>query len=297
MPFTLAHLSDTHTTDLSDVHASQLLGKRLLGYLSWRRRRRHEHSMRMLEASTAAALAQAPDVVVISGDLLHIGLAEEMRQIRAWLEALSAELPVFLVPGNHDLYRADSNAAWQRELGDLNIFGAPAGEPPWPRVLSLPGARLIGLNSAYAAPLTQADGRLGADQLEALTTLLAAPCEDPTVLVVHHPADSSLCAARKALRDAPALAKLLAEYSPSLLLHGHLHKPLAYRVGPVPCFCAPSASSEHEQQRAGFHLFRLSSDKANRMDAQLYLADAAQAPCGFTAHARSIGAPTAGVNE
>ncbi|MEO0421305.1 MAG: metallophosphoesterase [Pseudomonadota bacterium] len=293
MPFTLAHLSDTHTTDLSGVRPAQLLGKRLLGYLSWRRRRRHEHSMRMLQASADAALAQAPDVMVISGDLLHIGLAEEMRQIRGWLEALSSEVPVFLVPGNHDFYRADSIPAWQRELGDLNVFGTPVGDAPWPSVLELPGVRLIGLNSAYAAPLTQADGCLGAAQLDALRALLDAPCEAPTVLVVHHPADSSLCAARKALRDAPALAELLAEYSPTLLLHGHLHKPLAYRVGPVPCYCAPSASSEHERHRAGFHVFRLMADRTDAVDATLYLAEAAQAPCRFTAHARPIDTATA----
>ncbi|MEM9386357.1 MAG: metallophosphoesterase [Pseudomonadota bacterium] len=292
MPFTLAHLSDTHTTDLRGVRPAQLLGKRLLGYLSWRRRRRYEHSTRMLEASADAALAHTPDAMVISGDLLHIGLAEEMRQIRGWLESLRAKLPVFLVPGNHDLYRADSVAWWQRELGDLDLFGAPLTDAPWPRTLLLAGARLIGLNSAYAAPLTRADGYLGAEQLEALRMALAEPCDAPTVLVVHHPADSSLCAARKALRDAAALAELLHEHPPALLLHGHLHKPLAYRVGTVPCFCAPSASSEHEHHRAGFHLFRLPPDPAAPVDARLYLADAACAPCGFTSQTRSIGSPS-----
>ncbi len=245
--------------------------------------------MRMLDATTSAILAQAPDAIVLSGDLLHIGLAEEMRQIRAWLEALQATVPVLLVPGNHDLYRADSLVAWKRELGDLAVFGEPLGDAEWPRVLTLPGARLIGLNSAYAAPLIKADGRLGKAQLNALRSALATTSEVPTVLTLHHPASQALCARRKALRDARALEEVLTAHPPDLLLHGHLHRPLAYRVGPVACFCAPSASSEHDRHRAGFHMFRISPGDPASIDAQLYTADAATAPCSFTAQKRVAG--------
>ena len=38
--FTLAHLSDLHLTSLDDVRPRELLGKRVLGYLSWHWRRR-----------------------------------------------------------------------------------------------------------------------------------------------------------------------------------------------------------------------------------------------------------------
>ena len=40
---TFAQLSDPHLSSLEDVHWRDLASKRLLGYLSWRKRRRAEH--------------------------------------------------------------------------------------------------------------------------------------------------------------------------------------------------------------------------------------------------------------
>ena len=51
--FSFAQLSDPHLTSLEQVRWRQLLNKRLFGYLSWRRKRRHEHRSEVLDARRA----------------------------------------------------------------------------------------------------------------------------------------------------------------------------------------------------------------------------------------------------
>ena len=50
MTHRFVQLSDPHLTSLDGVMPNQLLNKRLLGYLSWRRRRRFEHRLEVLDA-------------------------------------------------------------------------------------------------------------------------------------------------------------------------------------------------------------------------------------------------------
>ena len=45
-----AQLSDPHLTTLEHVAWHDLINKRVLGYLSWRRRRRNEHRSEVLDA-------------------------------------------------------------------------------------------------------------------------------------------------------------------------------------------------------------------------------------------------------
>jgi len=269
----IAHLTDPHTTSLAGVGVSSLLGKRALGYLSWRRKRRHQHTQEMLEATTCAALAEQPDAIVLTGDLLHIGLREEMRQIKAWLQTLTAQVPVMLVPGNHDYYAADSRALWQQELGDLPGFGEPVQAPhAWPRRLTIGTVNVLGLCSAYPAPLTKADGQLGEQQRAVLAQQLSTATSERThtLIALHHPAEPNLSAPRKSLLDAPELQALVAPAS--ALLHGHLHKNIDYQINGVPCYCTASASCIHPEALAAFRLLEFSANPAEPVRSRLFTA-------------------------
>jgi len=254
-----------------------LLSKRALGYLSWRRKRRHQHTQQMLEATVTAALAHAPDALVLTGDLLHIGLAQEMREIRPWLQSLSDQLPVLLVPGNHDLYAADSPAIWQQELGDLGVFGDPlSADCDYPRTLQVNQVRILGLSTSYPAPLTRADGKLGEQQTQELSKLLAQDTPSgtqATLLALHHPPQPSLAKERKSLLDAPELQELMSSHQQRLtaLVHGHLHQNLHYNVAGIPCFCTASASSNEPQARASFRLLEFAGAE---LTCRLFAADA-----------------------
>ena len=270
MPTTrIIHLTDPHTTSLAAVRPGDLLSKRALGYLSWRRKRRDRHKHQMLEATLAAALTQSPDALVLTGDLLHIGLAEEMREIRPWLQSLAEQLPVLLVPGNHDLYAADSQAIWQQELGDLPLFGEPTSdEYGWPRTLQINQVRILGLSTAYPAPLTRADGKLGDTQRRQLQRLLEDTSDKATcatLLAMHHPPEPGLAKERKSLLDAQALQQLMRTHQPQLtaLVHGHLHQNLNYKVANTPCFCTASASSTQPSAMASFRLLEFNDSEFN----------------------------------
>ena len=46
--------------------------------------------------------------MLVTGDLVHIGLEQEMSEAAQWLRSLGPPEKVILVPGNHDNYAADS---------------------------------------------------------------------------------------------------------------------------------------------------------------------------------------------
>ena len=248
-PIKLAHITDAHASDLAGIALPSLLGKRTLGYLSWRRKRRHQHSLAVLESITEELLKHQPDLIVITGDLIHIGLHTEMLQLRAWLTQLNDRSQVLLVPGNHDLYREDSHASYAAAWGDLPLFGAAVG-PTWPRVIDFAGVRVIGLCSAYAAPWQKADGRLGEQQLADLERTLEQAGARHTVVALHHPVTQQGVSKRKALVDADALTALLKKHAVSAVLHGHLHDNLEYRIGETLCLCTAPASSTYTENYA-----------------------------------------------
>jgi 3',5'-cyclic AMP phosphodiesterase CpdA len=59
-----------------------LLGKRALGWLSWKLRRRHAHRSEVLEALIADLRKTAPDHVAVTGDLTNVSLEDEFGAAR-----------------------------------------------------------------------------------------------------------------------------------------------------------------------------------------------------------------------
>ena len=77
--FVLAHLSDPHLAGLDTIRWQQLLNKRLTGYLSWQRRRRHLHLPEQLALLVQDLHSQAPDHIAVTGDLTQIDLPNTRR--------------------------------------------------------------------------------------------------------------------------------------------------------------------------------------------------------------------------
>ena len=102
--FALAHVSDLHLSSLAGVSPRVLLDKRILGYLSWWHRRRHEHRTDVLEALRASLHGERLDHIAVTGDLTHLGLPQEFREAAAWLARLGEPEGITVVPGNHDAY-------------------------------------------------------------------------------------------------------------------------------------------------------------------------------------------------
>ena len=249
--YRFAHLSDLHLSDPSPVSLRQLAGKRLLGYLSWRRRRRHEHRPEVLAALCRDLSAAGLSRLLISGDLTHLGLPGEFRQCRQWLEALAC--PVAVVPGNHESYVAepwsDTYGHWQDFFDGAGEAGAASLEDRFPTFATENGIAFIGLATARPTAPFFATGSVGGRQLEKLAALLADSAEQGLFRVVwlHHPPLAGDEKWRKRLEDAPALMAVLEERGVELLLHGHSHRSLQRTVTiagrQVPVIAVPSGSA------------------------------------------------------
>ena len=138
-PFRLAHLSDLHIGPLPRVAPRQLLSKRLLGYLSWRTRKQRIHRMEVLAALRHDLQASAPDHVVITGDLVNLGLPAEFAQAGAWLRNLGTPEWISVVPGNHDAYvRVGAGKSWEPWADYMRSDESPSG---WRRVSLSPTSR------------------------------------------------------------------------------------------------------------------------------------------------------------
>ena len=250
MPRHFAQLSDPHLTSLAEVRSLDLLNKRALGYLSWRRKRRFEHRREVLDALQRDLAGTALDQLLITGDLTHIGLPEEFKQASDWLHQLGDPADIALVPGNHDACVAapwrDTFALW-RDYMASDDDSAPM--PHYPSLRVRGQVAFIGLSTANPKPPLMATGTLGDDQLRELPALLQRTATDGLFRVVylHHCPLAGKEKWRKRLTDASQIQDVLAEYGAELVLHGHGHRAhfheLTSRVGIVPVIAVPSASA------------------------------------------------------
>ena len=154
--FTLAHLSDPHLAPLPPVSARNLTGKRLLGFLNWRRERRNFHLREVLDRILDDIRRVAPDHVALTGDLINLSLPAEFVNARSWLESFGSPDWLSVVPGNHDAYVpmpwSEGLGLWQEYMsGDepaAGKAGAMATGPGFPYVRRRGDVALVGLSSA-----------------------------------------------------------------------------------------------------------------------------------------------------
>ncbi len=256
----LIHISDPHLTSLEGLPTKYFVGKRWLGHASWRWRRRHRHLRSILDDLCAALHSLHPDLIVVTGDLVHLGLPAEIEAAAEWLRSLGPPERVFLVPGNHDVYRGDSWAAVASCWGDYLRLAPPVSEEPghwagFPTRLNIDGIEVHGLNSGLPTPVFQAAGELGSGQCERLAARLAGAAPDAfRIVALHHPPTAEAVPVRKSLRDMDRLAPVLKRAH--MALHGHGHFNRFYRAGALPVFATNSASKAD----ASFRRFDIADD-------------------------------------
>ena len=236
MTIKFAHLTDLHLPTLAPPAWRELLNKRLLGYLSWSRKRKHRHRLEALNAVAADIRTAAPHGVLISGDIVNIALPAEFDDARAWLAQAFPDSPVAFAPGNHDAYVP---VPWEDGLGKLSGYmagrrvGESAARPasgaddfPYLRRFEAGdsgGVVVIAANSSPPTAPGLATGALGAAQIERIRSALADTKGDYRILMVHHPVTDGAAPRRKALDDRRALQDVVKAEGVELVLHGHLH--------------------------------------------------------------------------
>jgi len=246
----LVHLTDPHLSTLDGEKLLSLRGKRWSGYLSWRKNRRNHYLPAVLNNLVDAVRAENADQILLTGDLVQIGLESEITQAAEWLTTLGSAGKVMLVPGNHDTYSKGSAEAVFQTWSDYLFQTVHESEPEqpagqFPVVRKLGKLSLIGLSTACVTPVFMATGKLGDEQLQRLAELLqqAASEGQMVALLIHHPPLPGMTNWRKALVDAAALETVLKQYPPSLIFYGHLHYNRDQQWGDARIYCTAAASS------------------------------------------------------
>lgn len=239
----LIHLTDPHLSNLDGVRFSALRGKRWSGYVSWFKNRQKKYLPAVLEKLRLAVEAERADQILLTGDLIQIGLKSEIDQATAWLTRLGSPAEVMLVPGNHDIYVRKSAAEVYDCWADYLFHGQAPGR--FPVLKEMGKLSLIGLSSASVSPVFMATGKLDPQQLEQLTSLLekCAVEQKLVCLLIHHPPLPGMTHWRKDLKNARALQAVLERFPPALVLHGHLHHNRELQWGDSRIFCTAAASS------------------------------------------------------
>jgi Icc protein len=185
-----------------------------------------------LEGAVDAVLAlpTAVDAVLVSGDLTDNGSDEEYRQVRERLARL--ELPVHVLPGNHD-----DRAALRRAF---DLPGEPDASIDY--AVEVGPLRLLVLDSTVPG---QDPGAFEPDQLRWLDAELDRHGERPTILAMHHPplvtGSAEWDSINLAAAERSALGEVVARHRQlRAIVAGHLHRIAASTLAGCAVISVPS---------------------------------------------------------
>jgi|WetSurMetagenome_2_1015567.scaffolds.fasta_scaffold01188_11 3',5'-cyclic-AMP phosphodiesterase len=180
-------------------------------------------------------LAPQPDLIVITGDLVDLGRAEEYAHLRSLLKPLGS--PLVVVPGNHDdrsaLRAAFADHAYLPARGFLQF----AIDAPYP-------VRIVGLDTLV--PM-QGGGELCAERLAWLDETLARQPQRPTVVLMHHPPFVTGIGHmdKLGLAGRDEFSRVVGRHPQvELVLCGHLHRSIQARVGGRAAMTCPSTAHQ-----------------------------------------------------
>ncbi len=271
--FRLAHISDPHLGPLPKVHWRELASKRVTGYINWQRHRGKQLGSPVLGHLMADLAAQGADHLVITGDLVNLGLEAEIDAATAWLEALGDPANVSVIPGNHEAYVPGALTKACRRwfafmTGDEPAKAAtPAAMFPYLRVRK--NIALIGVSSAIVTSPFLARGAFRPTQARKLSSILKRCGEEGLfrVVMIHHPPVRGLTGMHKRLFGIGLFQRTVAKFGAELVLHGHTHQPtIRYIDGPdgrVPVVGVSSTAQSPggRMPPSGYNLIEISGAK------------------------------------
>jgi 3',5'-cyclic AMP phosphodiesterase CpdA len=256
--FTLAHLSDIHLSPMPRARRSELMSKRVLGYVNWHRGRKLVHRRDILDMLTRDIVERKPDHIAVTGDLVNLGLPEEFVRAAEWLHHLGPPDRVTAIPGNHDAYvRLHPERGWNhwKPYMVANDDGEALVATPstaFPFVRRFGDVVLIALSSAVPTMPFVASGKIGGAQRTFLASTLArlGQLRLFRVVLIHHPPLPGQAGWRRGLRDAKKLHDIFVSNGVELILHGHNHeqtiRELDTATGSATIVGVPSASEAVE---------------------------------------------------
>ena len=190
---TLAHISDIHLSPMPHIAWSDLVGKRITGFLNWKLKRNEELNSETLANLVAHLKAQGADFTAVTGDLVNLALDVEMDRAARWLEALGPADKIAVCPGNHDAYVPGALEVAQRAWGDY-MTGETLDDDVFPFVRRIGELAVISCSSAVPTRPFLAVGRFDEKQAERLAKILKTLGEADyfRTVLIHHPPNPEL---------------------------------------------------------------------------------------------------------
>src|SRR5690606_24163917 len=222
---TLAHISDIHLSPLPEVGLSDLVGKRITGFLNWKLKRHGEMNVGTLARLVEHMQSQNADFTAVTGDLTNLALDSEVARAGKWLENLGDSERVAVCPGNHDAYvpGALENAQnlWGKYLTGETIEGQP-----FPFVRRVGEVAIVSCSSAVPTPPFMAIGRFEEKQASRLARILKILGDAGyfRVVLIHHPPNAELQHPSFGLKGHRIFRQVIADNGAELILHGHTHR-------------------------------------------------------------------------
>ncbi len=218
----------TFLLQLTDLHVREP------GRLTYRRIDTAQYLAQAVK--TVLALPQQPHAVVVTGDLTDFGTPGEYAHVRELLAPLQ-DLPLYLMPGNHD-DRTELRKAFPEHdyLGQDGFIQY---------AVDIQGVRLIALDSVVHG---KSEGALCAQRLQWLQTQLAASGTRPVIVALHHPPFDTLIGHMDKiglLQGRDELEAIIARHpNVQRVLSGHLHRSIQVAFGGTVALTSPSTAHQ-----------------------------------------------------
>jgi Icc protein len=192
-----------------------------------------------LDSVVARAALDAPDAVLVTGDLSQDATAASYTAVREALRPLGA--PCYATPGNHD---------------DAEVMRAALADEPFRPVRSFAAGdwRVLLLDSAVPG---EVHGRLSKRALAQMKRSLAAYPQTPTLVALHHPPRPPGAAWLDPLGlhdPGPFLDLVEAHSQVRLVLFGHIHQEMETRHAQARLLGCPATCFQFEPHAETFAL-------------------------------------------
>lgn len=177
------------------------------------------------------SMSDAVDAVLVSGDVVDAGRADEYSEVRPILDQLNA--PYFIIPGNHDLTATMQDAFGDKAYIDTTLDHLSYAVDAFP-------LRLIGLDTTVAH---EPHGHLPVARLQWLDTTLSGDPEKPTLIFLHHPPFRMGIKHMDVqnLQNADAMFDVLRHHPQVLhIAAGHIHRAAETVISGIGCSTAPA---------------------------------------------------------
>ena len=214
----IAHLSDPHVCPPGELYQGLV----------------DSNAMFAAAIRRVAALDPAPDLVILTGDIVEHGARAEYSHALELLAPLNQ--PLLAIPGNHDEREAFRRAFAGRDflpaIGPLHFASGKHGP-----------VRIVGLDISVPG---HHHGDIDQATAAWLETVLAEEPERPTLILMHQPPVETAIGFIDAYRcfNGDRLAAILARYpAVERILCGHVHRHMSLRFGGTLLQIAPSTAS------------------------------------------------------